>query len=573
MGIPPANFTSAGATSQHLIPGVYSRRNNVGAGSGVSTGNLVIIGTSMGGKPLSLLKFSDVADAKEGLVSGDLLEAVAHAFNGSTQYVPQYVYAMRVNNGTKASRTLKSGATEVLTITSADWGVHTNQIKMWLQAGTTGKKVTVSYKGESETVDNILKKSFSIVYAGEGKSATCTIGSTGLTLAAFDEQSAPIADEALTVSWEDCETVSELVSRINDTGFYLATLIDTTENVATSKLDHVSNVALGDTAVTFNSDVQALIDALSGMNYIGDVSLAGTSRVMPDEDTGYVYFTGGTHGTSNVDDYSAALGVLETEDVQIISTPSVDADVHSLISDHCTQMSTVSKKMERTFIVGMASSTTIAQGVAEAKSLNTELGSVVITGANANSPLTGSAEDISPAMLACKVAGVESNLNMSVPLTNKVLKVNSFSKKYKSSELEEMIAGGVMPFGENEEGNLVCIRGITTYQGDNLIMNERSMIRSVLYMDRDLRKAFHARTGTNTAPSESGVIQVLLNKAQSWLTNDLITQDDNGNNVFDVSVRFDADKTYLTFSRYVRAPNNFTFITGTNKVYSSTVEI
>ena len=56
MGVSPANFTSAGATSQHLIPGVYSRRNNVGAGSGVSTGNLVIIGASMGGKPLSLLR-------------------------------------------------------------------------------------------------------------------------------------------------------------------------------------------------------------------------------------------------------------------------------------------------------------------------------------------------------------------------------------------------------------------------------------------------------------------------------------------------------------------------------------
>lgn len=573
MGVSPANFTSAGATSQHLIPGAYSRRNNVGAGSGVSKGNLVILGASMGGKPLSLLKFSDVADAKEGLVSGDLLEAVAHAFNGSTQYVPQKVFAMRVNNGTKSSRTLKSGNSDILNITSKDWGVHTNQIKMWLQAGTTGKKVTVSYKGESETVDNILKKSFSIVYAGDGESATCTINATGLTLAAFDGQSSPIAAETLSVKWEDCEKISDLVSRINDTGVYLATLIDGAEDAPTNQLDHVVNVALGSNAVTFNSDLQAIIDALSRMNYIGDVSLAGTSRVMPDVDTGYVYFTGGTHGTSNVTDYSAALSVLETEDVQIISSPSTDADVHSLISDHCTQMSTVSKKMERTFIVGMASSTTIAQGIAEAKRLNTELGSVVITGANANSPITKSAVDISPAMLACKVAGVESNLNMSVPLTNKVLKVNSFSKKYKPSELEEMIAGGVMSFGENEEGNLVCIRGITCYQSDNLVMNERSMMRSVLYMDRDLRKAFSAREGTNTAPSESGIIQVLLNKAQSWFTNDLITQDDNGNNVFDVSVRFDGDKTYLTFSRYVRAPNNFTFITGTNKVYSSTVEV
>jgi hypothetical protein len=236
-------------------------------------------------------------------------------------------------------------------------------------------------------------------------------------------------------------------------------------------------------------------------------------------------------------------------------------------------MSTVTKKKERTFIVGMPSSTTIAAGVAEAKSLNTELGSVVITGANANNPLTGAAEDITPAMLACKVAGMESALGVSNPLTNKTVKVNSFSKKYKDSELETMISGGVMPFGENEDGELVCIRGITTYQGDSLVNNERSMIRSVLYMDRDLRKSYAKRTGTNTAPSESSIIGTLLKKAASWFTDDLITKDDSGNYVFNTSVKFDGDKTYLTFERYVRAPNNFTFITGTNNVYSSTVEV
>ena len=40
-----------------------------------------------------------------------------------------------------------------------------------------------------------------------------------------------------------------------------------------------------------------------------------------------------------------------------------------------------------------------------------------------------------------------------------------------------------------------------------------------------------------------------------------------------IKVRFDGDKTYLTFERFIRAPNNFMFITGTNKVYSSTVAV
>lgn len=99
------------------------------------------------------------------------------------------------------------------------------------------------------------------------------------------------------------------------------------------------------------------------------------------------------------------------------------------------------------------------------------------------------------------------------------------------------------------------------------------MTRAVLYMDRDLRKAYARRTGSNSAPSESEIIQILLNKGKEWYRDDLVTIGDEGKPVFDEKVRFDGDKTYLTFTRYIRAPNNFTFITGTNMVYSSTVEL
>jgi len=132
----------------------------------------------------------------------------------------------------------------------------------------------------------------------------------------------------------------------------------------------------------------------------------------------------------------------------------------------------------------------------------------------------------------------------------------------------------IRPFGKNESGELVCIRGMTCYQGDNLIMNERSMIRSVLFMDRDLRKANVRKVGSNEEPSESSVVQILKNKAKEWYDNDLITKSDDGENVFNISVRFDGDKAYLSFDRYIRAPNNFMFITGTNRVYkSSTIEL
>lgn len=568
MGVSAAQFKSAGQSTQHYIPGVYSRRNNVGSTSGVSVGNLCIVGTSMGGEPQKLLKFGSLADAKEILVSGELLDGVAHAFNGSNTYVPQYVYAMRVNKGTKSKAEFKIGNDVIITAKSADYGSHTNQMKKWLAGGTDGgRKITVAYKGNEYSVDNIERKSFSIIYTGSGSGARCTINESGLTLASDVEK------ESLTVPFDEAETLDALITRINDTGVYSAQLIDKSENAPTKGLDHVSGAEVGGSAVVFKSDVQALADALKSIDIIGDVEI-GKNRVMPENDAGYVYFSGAEAGTSTVDDYVSALELLESEDVQILATPSTNKNVHSLISSHCVSMSTVSKKRERTFIVGMPSRTSIAEGLEEAKGLNTELGSVIITNANADNPLTGAAEEISPALLACKVAGIEAAMTPSVPLTNKAIKVNSFGAKYKDTELEEMIAGGIMPFGENESGELVCVRGMTCYQGDNLIMNERSMIRSVLFMDRDLRKAYGRKVGTNDEPNESSAVQILENKAKEWYRDDLVTKSDDGKLVFDVSVSFDGDKAYLTFGRYIRAPNNFVFITGTNRVYkSSTIEL
>lgn len=564
MGVSAAQFKSAGQSSEHYIPGVYSRRNNVSAGSGVSTGNLCIIGSSMGGEPRKLLKFGSLADARDALMGGELLDGIAHAFNGSNTYVPQYVYAMRVNNGTKSKAEFKNGNDVIITAKSSDFGSHTNQIKKWLDDGTNrGRKITVAYKENEYSVDNIERESFSVMYAGDGSGARCTINESGLTLAS------DVEEENLAVSFDEVETLDALITRINDTGFYSAQLIDKSENAPTKGLDYVSSVEIGGSAIVLKSDVQALADALKSIDIIGDVEI-GKNRVLPENDAGYVYFNGAEAGTSTVADYIETLELLESEDVQILATPSTNKNVHSLISDHCVSMSTVSKKRERTFIVGMPSKTSISEGLEEARGLNTELGSVIITNANANNPLTGAAEEISPALLACKVAGIEAAMTPSVPLTNKTIKVNSFGAKYKDTELEEMIAGGIMPFGENESGELVCIRGMTCYQGDNLIMNERSMIRSVLFMDRDVRKANERKVGTNDEPSESSIVQILGSKAKEWYRDDLITKSDDGKNVFNISVSFDGDKAYLSFDRYIRAPNNFMFITGTNRVYKST---
>ena len=568
MGVSAAKFDSAGQSTQHYIPGVYSRRNTIGSGSGVSSGNLCIIGTSTGGKPLTLHSVADIGEAKELLIGGNLLQGVAHAFDGSNTYTPQQLFCMRVNAGTQSEIELKNSGTTILRVKSADYGVHTNQLKLWIKTGTKkGKKVLASFRGNDIEIDNIAKESISIVYTGEGSTCTCTTNQTGLTL------TCDTSEDSLNVTWEECPTLEELVTRINDTGKYSAVLLDTAVGALSSELDHVSSKSVHSSAATFNSDLQALIVALKSVSFLGEVTLESEQRLIPGDDSAFVYFKGGTAGTSTVEDYTAAISELEKYDIQIISTPTTDNQVHVLINNHCVLMSTVGKKKERSCWLGAAAGTSIDDGLNLARGYNSEFCSLVITAANANNPLTGASENINPAMLACKCAGMESALGVSNPLTNKMIKVNSFDKKYKDSELNKMIAGGIVPFGENDDGNLVCIRSMTTYQGDSLVLNERSMIRSVMYMDRDLRKAFSPRTGTNDEPAESTIIQTLVEKSKEWYAQSLITKSSKGDLFENAKVRFDGDKCYLTFERFIRAPNNFTFITATNKVYKSTIEV
>ncbi|MDR2701086.1 MAG: phage tail sheath subtilisin-like domain-containing protein [Spirochaetaceae bacterium] len=566
MGVSGAVFESAGKRTVHWIPGVYSRRNTVPSGTGTVANNLVIMGNSMGGMPNTLIPVTDVSEARELLAGGQLLDAVAHAFNGSNDYVPQQVYAMRVNKGTRSSITLKNGSTDIISVKSKDYGVHTNQIKIWVQNGKApnSKKILVNFKGNEVVQDNIVRKSISVRYSGEGSSASMTVTNTGCDLYAADDP-----DANMTITWDECETLEALVSRLNDSGFYVATLIDDRPNVKTAELDTASAVSIMGNA-DFYSNLYAFCTALASMQYIGEVEIVSNSMFAAPGDTGsFIYFSGATAGTYTVADWADSLEALEKEDVQSITTPSTDHDVRILISNHITSMCKTETRKERQGLCGLPKGTGLEDAIAAAKELNSEYMSLVIDDAVANNPITGASENIDPGMLACKIAGMEAGTSVATALTNKQLKVNAFGQKRKTSDLNLMIQNGIMPCGINEDGLLVVIRAMTTYQDDNLALNERSCVREALYMDRDLRKAFSRRVGTTSMPSKDEIIGCLRRKAEQWRVQGLITTSGSGELVFDIKVRFDGDKTYLEYSKNLRAPNNFTFITSNNMIYSS----
>lgn len=571
MGVSAAIFETAGKRSEHYVPGTYSRSHNVTSPVGVSAGNLCILGKSLGGEPGKLLGFSSLAEAKNVLIGGDLLEAVGHAFKGSNTYIPSRVYAMRVNNGTQAELTLKTGETPILKLKAWDYGTHTNQLKLWLEQGTNeGLKVSVLYKNTEYSYDNIVKESISIQYIGENENSSATVQADKLVLETGGESSTK-----LELSWVDYPSLAELVARINDTDDFYAVVVDSNAEAKTENLDTVTITDLREEK-TLKSELYELTKVLKSCPLISSVEfVGGSSKTVPEQGTSYQYFTGGTVGDYTVLQWMETLEKLETEDVQIIATPVTDSSVQVLISSHCTEMSGVDAKKERTCWLGGLIGESDDEAIEKAKGFNNKLVSYVVDSAIASNPLTGETETISGAMLACKLAGMESAMAVNEPLTNKTINVLGFQKKRTIGNMGDLIKAGVVVCNPSVDSpdNYVCIRAVTTYQGEgDLISCERSMTREDLYMNRDLRKRFASSIGTPGNGSTSSIIQTLKDAAREWAVAGYIIPS-GSDNVWDIRVRIDGDKVYLEFSRYLTAPRNFVFLTATNSVYTSEVAL
>lgn len=567
MGVAAAVFESAGKRTEHYVPGAYSRDNNITSPSSVSAGNLCILGASAGGKPLSLMEFGSVSDAKDALVSGELLEGIALAFNGSNEYIPQKVFGMRVNGGTQSELKIGSIGSTVMTLTSWDYGSHTNQLKMKVEDGTAenSKKVTFAYKDQVVSVDNIQKKSLKI--STSVSDANVSVSEKELTFTFIESERQPVS-----ISFDDFPKISDLVERINSEEGIIAEVIDGDSEALSAELDIINAQSISTEKVLY-SNRKAFADAVSGIEFVGKVEL-GEVRSVP-ENMAYTYFTGGSSSTAAVSDWISALEKLEVEDVQIISTTSTDSAVQSLIASHCSQMGTVVNRKERTCILGGPLGMADDDAVTAAVGFNNKLVSFVVDNPVISNPLTGAQETVSGAKLAVMLAGMESAMAVNIPLTNKTLNVLGFAKKRTITNMEKLIRGGVLVCNPDPDNptNYVCIRGLTTFQSEDLINNERSMVREALFMNRELRKKFAPGIGgINEAKITSAVIATLMDAAKNWADLGYIVPN-GSSNVWNIKVKVDGDKIYLTYSRYLAEPTNFIFITATNHVYTSTEEL
>ena len=564
MGVRPATFQSGGLLSQHYLPGAYSRLDFVkGTGGFVSAANAVIFGDCRGGEPNKILWFTGPADAANVLRDGPLLDAIRHAFSPGGGLVPQVIGGWRVNPGTRASREFVETATNMIDAFAWDYGLHTNQLKSKLEAGTTGKKMTLQFQeNEAEVTDNIEKASLEIQYTGSG---TASMSITKTTL----DCTVAADGESISCPFATFPTIEDLVNYINDQVSWTCTIKTSIKTDPSSELDSVEVADVKAAAITAYSNLQALIDVLNASPWIDEAlydTAAGT-RAMPDVDTGWVYFSGALDGGYAEAQWEVSLTLAEQEDIQLVGASSDDATIHGLIKTHCVAMCGVTGKAERQFIVGGAAGEAVSAVLTRAGNLASEYGLLAFPGfKHYDFNDYTQTKTWSPAYYAAKLIGANVALALNEPATFKDVDVLEWEKVLTIPEAEALIKGGVCPGIKHKTGRLLTGRTVTTYQGTDLQRCEFSMMREALFVARDMREAvensFVGRAMSNNLLGK--IDAVAYGKLSAYNDMGLFTGEPP---YWGYKKTIQGDQVKLEYDCNLTPPTNFVFITGHNHIY------
>jgi len=542
---------------------------------GLTVGNtLAIIGSAQGGQPNTGLIFTNPDDADAILIDGELLTAVKKAFSpsGDTN-APSRVIAVRVDPATQSTLALQDATpTTVINLTSTNYGLNTNQIKVKIESGSvSGKKITTQLGNAYYVQDNIARRDLQIQYTGGQATARMQVNGTTVTL------EAPNATVVATIDLNTYGTVQQLVDRINTVAGFTATVLDGNANIATlQSLDFFTNQDVKTAAVVLTANLQAIIDWFNGISE-GFVNASRVANVgtLP-ANIPFTYLAGATNGSITNTQWSNAFTTLQSAvtpspgapgiDPQWIVPLSSDPSIAAMADAHVQYMSLVGKK-ERRAICGTALGTSDAQAIAAAGALNSDRTSLIHLGYydyNSAGVLTLYA----PYMAAAVVGAAFSGVGPGTPLTNKALNFRGIERNLKNpADTDALILGGVFAI-ENTSNGFKVVKSISTWLVNSKFDKvEVSTGVAVDFTARSLREALDTLRGSKQDPT-------LLTRAMSItqsICTDLAKAEPEGPGVLvgdansppfkNIKASISGDVLYVSVQASPVIPNNYVLIT------------
>lgn len=463
----------------------------------LSVGNIVAyVGRAAGGKPGVPLRFGSPQEAQRMLGSGELLDAVLAGFDPSSQVGgPFQVVAIRVNPAVQSELTLKDDdGTDVIKLTSTNYGLRENQIKVKVEPGTLeGLRVTTQRGNDYYTSDNVGRGAFTVEYAGSGSAATIDVNATQVVL--------KVDGAAVeTISLAEYSTVQDLVDRINAVEDFSAEVSGRSgPTPALNGLDFVTGQDVKTDAFEVRADLQAVVDWFNSAQegFVNAERLAGAGK--KPAVVGFQFMAGGSDGVVTNSEWAAAFEALQSVDVQWITPVSGDPAIHAMADTHASYMSNVALK-ERRVIVGTNPGTSDEDAIAAAKALNSDRTSLVHLG-HYNYDATGKLVLFPPYITAAMISGAFSGVNPGTPLTNKALKVRGLERDLRNpTDTDVLINGGVLCVENTDQGYKV-VKSISTWLiNDNYNRVEQSVGWALDFVARNVREALDILRGEKANP-------------------------------------------------------------------------
>lgn len=455
--------------------------------------------------------------------SEDARKAVEFAFDPSrgVQGAGE-VHLIPVNPATQSAFTFAdAAAADALVLTSYLYGLVANQIKAKIEDGTnSGKKVTVAFQDETESFDDIERKSFTIQYTGAGSAAGMSIDGSALATSVTGA-----AGDDLNLAFADYPTIQALADAIEATGKYDVTVeTDKAKKELTADLDHVTAQDILSAPYTAKSDLQAIVDEVNKLSQYVAASKAAGADAAPDNKD-WTYLAGGTDGATTNDDWQEAFDLLKTVKMDLVVPVSSDASIHAMGDSHCAYMSGMEGKSERRQFVGGAAqswnseanrTTAVDTLKSAAKALNSDR--TVHVGFGGKDYNDDGDPTLYPGyIVAAMYAGIAAGSSVEEPLTRKSLRLLDLEVELRPSEIKDLITSGVaVPVPDEVAGaGFVISRQITTWlQDDNDYRIEFSVGRSSDYIAQQVRLRHQQIVGK---PGQPAIDQSILNLTNAVL--------------------------------------------------------
>lgn len=578
MGIKSKNFEGISTN----IPGIYSKSEfppSLGA-SGISLNIVAVIGLSKGGIPYNATGLTDpervnvissVAQALDTLEDDDgfyMTEFYLSPSNDAALNAPTACLMFRVDPAIQAASTLQDGSSnDIIDLVSLRYGTSGNQTARKVEAATNlGHKVTIKYKGVILAEQNDIGLEYlEIQYSGAGSAAEMNI--TALQLDTTVTAGSP--EEDLVLLFADFPKLGDLVEYINEQPAFTC-ILKAASDILTTTFDAVTAQDIKTAAYTAVAHVEALIQFFNAQSQ-NEISASLTSaaiRTDVENDANFVFMTAGSKGAAASTDWGNTLTLMEKFRINHILVATGDAAIQAMVNTHINRMSSIEGKRNRTASSGSVAGQTLALRYAEAKALNNARFEYHFTPFSRFDLVNNNVKkSFAPFLGAAFTAGIRYGNNTTISATFKTINVLSIDESYSNPEKKTIIGSGGTLFGEEERGFTVT-HNVSTYQGENLILNLPSMLRTTDAITLDSQSRIQTRLASLLTAADALIIEDTKNfltsnllpgyrDSQKWLTDDPIT----GDSAFsDVEFTLSGDSFEFKFTGIVPAPLHFGFI-------------